>query len=322
VTARGVFLGLVLLAGCSGPIRTVRFYNQGFMLPNRLAGRPRVLVNAVPERRLAMFPGSSESAFERSSILSDIRDRVEEELGLTMFDREGLASTPVILEILELTERPKAVASIRLVFLRGEEPLAAFEGRFEGARDVVTYETALFRAVDAAKQRVADNFDALRAAIEHGKPYAGTGAQAAAALPPPPAGGPALNIAIVDFQGDGLSATDAAVITNLFRGELVKTNRFNVVEKRNMDKILSEQAFQQSGCTTQECAVKLGKILNVNRMIVGNCGLLLGTYFVSVRVVSVETGKATYADEAKGRTVEDIEAGLKSISAKMALQSL
>jgi len=42
-------------------------------------------------------------------------------------------------------------------------------------------------------------------------------------------------------------------------------------------------------------------------------------YSINVRVVNVETGKVTYADEAKGDTVDAIEAGLKSMSARLAI---
>jgi len=142
---------------------------------------------------------------------------------------------------------------------------------------------------------------------------------------PPPAALPTatpetrLNIAVADLQADGVSSADASVIANLLRGELVKTNVFNVIEKQNMEKVLSEQAFQQTGCTTQECAIKLGKLLNVQRIVVGSFGKLLSRYFINVRVVNVETGKVTYADEAKGETVDAIEAGLKLMSARLAI---
>ena len=83
-------------------------------------------------------------------------------------------------------------------------------------------------------------------------------------------------------------------------------------------RVLAEQAFQQTGCTSQECAVRPGKLLNVRRIVVGNCGKLLGTYFVSIRVVGVETGQATYADQAKGATPEAIEGSVAGLSLRMA----
>jgi len=129
-----------------------------------------------------------------------------------------------------------------------------------------------------------------------------------------------LNVAVSDLTPQGVSASDAAVIADMLRSELVKGGRFNIIEKQNMEKILSEQAFQQSGCTSEECAVKIGKLLNVHRMIVGSFGKLMDKYFVSLRVVNVETGAVVFADSAKGRTVEDIESGIQDLSRKIGKQ--
>jgi hypothetical protein len=129
-----------------------------------------------------------------------------------------------------------------------------------------------------------------------------------------------LNMAVSDLTPQGVSASDAAVIADMLRSELVKDRRFNVVEKQNMEKILTEQAFQQSGCTSEECAVKIGKLLNVQRMIVGSFGKLMDKYFVNLRVVNVETGAIVFADSAKGRSVEDIESGIVDLCKKIGKQ--
>jgi len=106
-------------------------------------------------------------------------------------------------------------------------------------------------------------------------------------------------LAVATFDPQNVSAGDSAVIADMFRSELVKQGRFDVVEKANMDKILAEQAFQQSGCTTAECAVKLGKVLNVRYLIVGSFGKLLDQYVVSFRMVETETAKVVYSDDAR-----------------------
>jgi TolB-like protein len=139
---------------------------------------------------------------------------------------------------------------------------------------------------------------------------------AAVAAPPKRPSG-MLNLAVSELISQGVSASDSAVISDMLRAELVKTKKFNVIEKQNMEKILAEQAFQQSGCTSEECAVKLGKLLNVHRMIVGSFGKLMDKYFVSLRVVNVETGAVVFADSAKGRTVEDIETGIQQLARKI-----
>ena len=132
----------------------------------------------------------------------------------------------------------------------------------------------------------------------------------------PPSGG--MNVAVADLSAQGVSASDAAVITDMIRSVIVKFGKFNVVEKANMDRILSEQAFQQTGCTSAECAVKLGKLLNAQGIVVGTFGKLLGRYLVSVRLVDVETGQAVVADEAKGDTVDEIENAVDGMVVRMA----
>jgi TolB-like protein len=66
-----------------------------------------------------------------------------------------------------------------------------------------------------------------------------------------------------------------------------------------MDKIMAEQTFQQTGCTTAECAVKLGKILNVKYLIVGTFGKLMDQYVLNFRVVETETAKVIYSDDTR-----------------------
>jgi hypothetical protein len=138
-------------------------------------------------------------------------------------------------------------------------------------------------------------------------------------LPPPPSG-KKLNFAIADLRGENVSAGDAAVMADLLRNELVKTNTFTVIEKQNMDKVLSEHAFQQTGCSSEECAVKLGKLLNVQRMAVGSFGKLMDSYILSIRVVNVETGEIVYADSAEGEKVSQLRVGVKDMAGRMARQ--
>lgn len=127
----------------------------------------------------------------------------------------------------------------------------------------------------------------------------------------------ATTLAVGAFEPIGGSATDAAVIADLFRNEIVKGQAFSVVEKSNMDKILQEQAFQQTGCTSQECAVKLGKILNVKLLVVGSFGKMLGQYVINVRVIDVETAQAVYSDVLQIDDAKDVAAGVQTLATRL-----
>ena len=126
-------------------------------------------------------------------------------------------------------------------------------------------------------------------------------------------------LAVAQFDSQGVSASDAAVIADMIRNELVKQGSLDIVEKANMDKVLAEQSFQQSGCTSQECAVKLGKILNVRYLVVGSFGKLLDQYVLSFRVVETETAKIVYSDDAKGlSTQRDVADAVTSLTKRLA----
>ena len=78
------------------------------------------------------------------------------------------------------------------------------------------------------------------------------------------------NIAVLDFEALAIKKMEAVTLTEKLRGELVKTRKFTVIERGQMDEILKEQEFQMSGCTSQECVVEVGQLLNVQQMMIGS----------------------------------------------------
>ena len=106
-------------------------------------------------------------------------------------------------------------------------------------------------------------------------------------------------IAVLDFKPSGVSASEASFITDFFRSGIVSAKAFRLIDKSNMDKLLAEQGFQQTGCTTQECAVQMGKLLNVQAMVTGKFGLVFGAYVITINLVDVQTGEIIYSDSGR-----------------------
>lgn len=124
-------------------------------------------------------------------------------------------------------------------------------------------------------------------------------------------------LAVMDFSANNASAGDAAVLSELVREAVINSGAFTVVDKKNMDKLLQEQAFQRTGCTSEECAVKLGKVLNVQKMIVGSYSTLGQTRFLTARLVDVETGKSERSGTVKGFEVADADTASASLVNKL-----
>lgn len=131
--------------------------------------------------------------------------------------------------------------------------------------------------------------------------------------------GPKRRIGVIDFEnktnyGDsriGRSATDILIT------ELVKTDKFVVIERDKMTKLLDEQNMGKSGLINEATAAKAGKLLGLNAIVTGaisqfgakkeGADYLLGQNkrqiteaTVDIRVVDVETGEILYADSGKG----------------------
>jgi len=107
-------------------------------------------------------------------------------------------------------------------------------------------------------------------------------------------------VAVMDFGASNAPATEAAVISDFVRSAAIRSGKFRVVDKKNMQTILTEQAFQQTGCTSSECAVKLGKLLNVRKMIVGEYAILGSVRYLTAHLVDVESGVMEKDAKVKG----------------------
>ncbi len=99
------------------------------------------------------------------------------------------------------------------------------------------------------------------------------------------------SVAILDFEGLGISDTEVRALTNRLRGNLVNTGKYQLIERGKMDEILKEQGFQLSGCTSEGCMVEAGQLLGVELMLAGSISLIGSTYSVEMRMIDVETGK-------------------------------
>jgi TolB-like protein len=98
-------------------------------------------------------------------------------------------------------------------------------------------------------------------------------------------------IAVMDFGGLNVTKEDAASLTDRFRFELMKTKKFDVMERNEMNLILQEQEFQKSDCVDQGCAVEAGRLIAVKKMVAGSISKVGGIYSVNAKMMDVQTGR-------------------------------
>ena len=95
--------------------------------------------------------------------------------------------------------------------------------------------------------------------------------------------------AVLEFRGaQSVTVSDIDGISEMFM-TYFRPAGYTMVERAQIDKVISEQGFQRSSITDAQ-AVRLGKILNVSKVVLGKVSRLGGQYQVDVRVVDVESG--------------------------------
>jgi TolB-like protein len=132
--------------------------------------------------------------------------------------------------------------------------------------------------------------------------------------------GQRVNIAVLDLDPTGVSVEDSRFLSDRLRTELFETGSFQVIEREKMEEILNEQGFQNTGCTSVECAVEIGQLLNVNRIVAGALGKIEDIYSISLRMIDVQTGAIvkTATEDYEGKLSEVLTDVIPEVAGRLA----
>ena len=126
-----------------------------------------------------------------------------------------------------------------------------------------------------------------------------------------------LRVAVVDFKADGIDEASARRISELIRNEMIKSGRYRIIERTQIDKILTEQGFQLSGCTDSGCAVEIGKLLSANKMLVGTIMKIGNKIVITGRMVDVQSGSADFSADSEAKSENDLNDAVRKFSSSL-----
>jgi len=121
-------------------------------------------------------------------------------------------------------------------------------------------------------------------------------------------------VAIQTLLAKGVSPTIAGAITDIVKSYIVNTRLFEVVEREQMDKILNEIGFQQTGCTDNACAVEVGKLLSAQKMVMGEISRVGDSYILGIRMVDVADGTSEHSSSIRADSDERLDAAATKLA--------
>lgn len=109
-------------------------------------------------------------------------------------------------------------------------------------------------------------------------------------------------IAVLDFQlqGEEFDNQDmGTIVAEWFITAMVREGRFDVIERRLLEKILGEQKLALSGVVDAESATQIGKLLGVKVIISGSVMKLKDVTEINARIIDVESASIIAAENVR-----------------------
>lgn len=113
-----------------------------------------------------------------------------------------------------------------------------------------------------------------------------------------------------------------ATVSEMLTTALIQTNRFKMVERGQLKKVMEEQALGMMGAIDTETATRVGRILGVEMVVVGSVSKMGLAIECDARLINVETGVAVAAVSGKSKREEELRAMVNRMANRLATQSL
>ena len=126
-------------------------------------------------------------------------------------------------------------------------------------------------------------------------------------------------IAVLNLDAKGVSQVEAEVLSDKLRSHITQVissqkyrktkdkDVYDVVERESMDKIFEQFDIQNTGCVSDSCAIEFGKMLQVDRIIIGTIGKIGETFSVSTRIIDIGSSRTiAIADRQHRGSIDDV----------------
>ncbi|MCQ2306918.1 MAG: DUF1566 domain-containing protein [Bacteroidales bacterium] len=127
--------------------------------------------------------------------------------------------------------------------------------------------------------------------------------------------------AVLEFKaGVGVSQADVDGLCGMFTTGF-RPAGYTIIERSQIDRIISEQNMQRSNLTEYQM-IRIGELLNLSCIVIGDVNVVMGEYNVDVRVINVESGVviATAGKAFTGSYGENMRTLAQTLAGKIAIK--
>lgn len=127
-------------------------------------------------------------------------------------------------------------------------------------------------------------------------------------------------VAVLEFDTEGMGNVASSALASIVRTEIIKSKQYRVVDRNSVNEILTEQGFSQTGCVSSECAVEVGKLLGIQKMVTGTLSGLGSLYILDLQLIDVATGEIEKIESVQHvGEIEDLIAPLRETTRTLVL---
>lgn len=123
------------------------------------------------------------------------------------------------------------------------------------------------------------------------------------------------SVAVTNFIAKRVSLVNAYAAASYIRMSLNKSGKFSVMDSQEMESALGDQKYQE--CQEIECALRIGRMLKVQKVIMGSVTKIADVYYVAVNVFDVESGSVSQSLVQDISEISDLNKACGILSSKI-----
>jgi len=132
--------------------------------------------------------------------------------------------------------------------------------------------------------------------------------------------GERMGIAVLPFQTSGLGVDIGNInVVEQMMTTFYNTNRFKILERTQLERILEEQSLGMSGVLDASTAAEIGKGVGVDAIVLGNVTRAGNNLSIDARLIDTESAEIITAQDelSRGLTIPQVKTAIQSLAQKI-----